>query len=695
MADKKQVKAKTLATVDAAVTILEKYPDLTTTETGLSYNISANPFELLVDILKHTESYEKFIEIIAKFIGVFLPVLEVGVKGILVVYLRKFLSCTLSPIITDDVLRRGVTVDITDIDLTDKLLENPLSTVGQYYYFGCEDYTISDEVKHSEDFDCLIWYMKNKSAHREVWGMTSDGTNTGKQKKSDGVITLEFHERSSSLLTDAEGTSMNIQTPYNNCLHVFIGNAASTSANVTSFEEQSSETVNAMSYIKQLQQNTTAYIDEIKDDLADLQQKYERGYVDGATYEELYEEYTGQIKALEYWRDGNGRGLPIKEDSPSNAEAYKEAAQNTWDSPITDIVNDWTYYSTHDYSNNKYPLGDILYTATSDYNVFQIEAYDAAHGTEYRSIKENYYYRHTLLEFNYDYVKSLKLFDAKVLTAQLIDQLVGILSIDLNISLKRQMIRNEVEKMVQMVVETDDTVVSDCFFSFSNDDYNSMLEKTELRMAGLYTVNGEQNPATTIDPETLLASLNGISADASEEVVQSVIAGTLTDISADLGTTTDSDGGLKLNVGAQMNIIDNLLNKLAMAIVLAVLSPKLILLIKVNLELVGQDTNFSLKDFIDIYKQMLVSLIRKVRDMLLDFILSEVMKILSQLAAEMGAKIYAEQLAYYMRLLRRLIQAWKRRRSSTEDWVMDDVDYADIYEEETDEEDEETADTSC
>ena len=44
-----------------------------------------------------------------------------------------------------------------------------------------------------------------------------------KQKKDDGIVTLEFNERSSSLKT-ASGKNMNAQTPYNNCLHVFIGN---------------------------------------------------------------------------------------------------------------------------------------------------------------------------------------------------------------------------------------------------------------------------------------------------------------------------------------------------------------------------------------------------------------------------------------------------------------------------------------
>ena len=91
----------------------------------------------------------------------------------------------------------------------------------------------------------------------------------------------------------------------------------------------------------------------------------------------------------------------------------------------------------------------------------------------YKKIENNYYYRKTLIEFNYDYITSLKLFDSKVVAAQLLDQLTGLLNIDLSISYARQLIKNETLKMVQDIVESDDSVVSDCFFTFSNSDYDA------------------------------------------------------------------------------------------------------------------------------------------------------------------------------------------------------------------------------
>ena len=106
-------------------------------------------------------------------------------------------------------------------------------------------------------------------------------------------------------------------------------------------------------------------------------------------------------------------------------------------------------------------LNDEYYEKLNSYKQF-LESPDI----KYKPIEKNYYYRKTLIEFNYDYITSLKLFDSKVVAAQLLDQLTGLLNIHLNLSYARQLIKNETLKMVRDIVESDDLVVSDCFFTF-------------------------------------------------------------------------------------------------------------------------------------------------------------------------------------------------------------------------------------
>ena len=64
MANIKQIKSETLATIDAAMSILNRFPDLNESNTELSFNTSTNPFTFLMDLFKTTTGYNKLISII-------------------------------------------------------------------------------------------------------------------------------------------------------------------------------------------------------------------------------------------------------------------------------------------------------------------------------------------------------------------------------------------------------------------------------------------------------------------------------------------------------------------------------------------------------------------------------------------------------------------------------------------------------
>ena len=288
----------------------------------------------------------------------------------------------------------------------------------------------------------------------------------------------------------------------------------------------------------------------------------------------------------------------------------------------------------------------------------------------------NYYYGKTLIEFNIDYIWSLKLFDAKSLTARLLDCLTGMLTIDLNLSYKQQLVKNEVTKMVKMISESDDIVVSDCFFTFSNDDYDTMSRQAELRKAGLLTFNGDELSAVKINTEDILSSLNEINSNASEEKIQSVIEGSLMEISKQL-TNTNYEMNDKVNFGIQMNFIENILNNLAYTLVMSVLSPKVYLLLLINLKIIGRESNFNLEEFLGQYKQLIADLIRSIRDQLLEYLQRELMMIIGDLVKELTVKLSLEQAEYYARLIKKLIACFKRQRSGL-DFNIDNVDYADI-----------------
>lgn len=684
----KRIKEDTLATIDAALSILNRFPDLEDGNVNLSFGTSLNPFPFLMDLFKSTAGYNELIRIIANFIAKYLPAVEIAVKTLLITKLKDIISCSVNPFLTDDILKNGIIFNISEIDLIDTFRYSPFDKkIGQFYYFGVfekEEYLdektgkikersvpiIPDDLIKCDDMNALLWFMINRANKRYVWKPTKyrhddefradyphvdGGFNeqnvadqdkfSNKLKKEDGIVTFEFNEKSANLV-DAYGQKYLQQTPYNNILHVFIGDVREKSTPeiqaIVQQQRELAENEKEQEILKDKIENKQAEIDSFKQRFIDLDESLANGKIDRKDYPKELKKLNNKLEVLE--KDLNDLLILQK-------KIY--AAKHRFEHTIANIKSQ-------------------LKATTDQYFPFL----DA---TNHR----NYYYGKTLIEFNIDYIWSLKLFDAKSLTARLLDCLTGMLTIDLNLSYKQQLVKNEVTKMVKMISESDDIVVSDCFFTFSNDDYDTMSRQAELRKAGLLTFNGDELSAVKINTEDILSTLNEINSNASEEKIQSVIEGSLMEISKQL-TNTNYEMNDKVNFGIQMNFIENILNNLAYTLVMSVLSPKVYLLLLINLKIIGRESNFNLEEFLGQYKQLIADLIRSIRDQLLEYLQRELMIIIGDLVKELTVKLSLEQAEYYARLIKKLIACFKRQRSGL-DFNIDNVDYADILQSEEEE----------
>ena len=691
MADLKAVKNEALATINAALTILDKYPQLDETNTMASISLSSNPFSFLIDLLKSVRGYDYIIELISGFIGGYLPMLEATVKGILISNLKDMLTCSLNPFITKELLLNGIVLELRRLDLMGMFSFSPLDKqTGKFYYFGCEDVyawnelsnkvwnervaarklndpqtyqdiNVSPYESNKEDFNAFLYYVKNFAPAREVWGMKYKEGDTDKStrleakigpklqpsdkqwckdhknKKRDGIITLEYHERSSSL-TNAHGDTLGQQTPFNQCLHVFIGN--------TEFYEPD--------------------YDRLQKELADAESSINEKIEE----RDNVQSRLNQIWEAESFATSNYESQVIKKDEYKQLKKDYKKERDKLNEQLNNIQNELNALTV-----TKRNTEGLLHTAATSQN--------------YRDIRQNYYYKRTLVEWNVDYVMSLHLFDPFVITSQIIDAITGCFTVDLNLSYEQMLIRFEVEKMVKMIIESDDQAVSDCFFTFSNDDYDKMLNQAELVRAGMLTLDGRGIGDVRLNAEDLLSGLNSVSSSASKQEIQSVIAGTMTDLTSKISRTegyleTDNiNANLRLNINAnlRLNIIENMLNALAYAITIQILSPKIYLVMAINLKILGQDAGFSLAGFIERNKQMVVQILRAVRDAIIDYIVKELMKIVGDLAEQVASKLTIEQVMYYRRLIKKLIDCFRSGRNGL-DWNQDLIEHADLIQQE-------------
>lgn len=676
----------TLGIISGALTVLNNYPQLN--DSNFSVSMNAKPFDFIMRILYHLVGYDKIVEFVSKLLVYELPVIEYAVKTYLLTQLKLMFSCTMNPFISYDLIRYGVVFDLKTVDLMNILRFSPLDNTisrerkyGKYYYFGCDSVEIPDDLMYAEDFNAFLWYASHRRiGEREVWygykrnplkdenGVKVHKSINQKQTKKDGIITLEYNGRSSGL-SDAEGNGMSIQTPFNNCIHVFIGNTAPIdSVEVDTLNQTIKDSDKKLVKFTNLNNDVVSLLKELNNELSSLEDAKKKMNRD--EYKAQKQNIKTYIKYLENIETAISKRKSIADaiSVPLTARLITEDVEsNCYIFPIVPlqskelrIAKACVEEDMNEIENTKKAAYD---TATAPY--------------QYRDIKDNYYYHRTLFEFNTDYIMSLKLFDEKTLAAQLLDALCGCLSVNLELSLEERILRNEVERMVHDILDTDDTVVSDCFYSFDNEAYNLMLERSQLQRIGAYVSPGGQ-VGLGLSPEDVMNQLNSLSPNATSEQIQTAISSSLYEVSRSISSEYDNYD-TDVNLNAQADFINNLLNTLAYVIVLSILSPKLYLLMAVNLKIMGREAGFDLAAFLESFKQMITGIIRAVRDELMRLFKEWIMELIGKLAKDLTAKLALEQIMYYRELLQKCIECFKLFGGSLSDWNMADVDYADIY----------------
>lgn len=661
----KNIKADTLGRVDAALTILERYPKLPDVSSYISANVPIpwsmtdeyNPFMYLLDLFKRTVGYDVFLKILAGFLFTGLEALEGAIKGILLTNIKSLVSCSINPMITSEMLRNGFVFDLRTLDLMGILNYSPMPTpetnFGRYYYFGCDKkdesgaYTCKfpDDIKEqSKDLNAWLWYLKNRSTQREVWKNKLDTRTTGKDTKKDGIMTLEYVEHSSSL-TDAQGDGLTIQQiPHNNCLHVFLGNTSSTTTYPRSEEPENikRDIVTARDNLDKI----TRQVTDKKAEIAECDRIIEKNALSKADLKDEKEK-----------RSALKTELKTLEEDKWQAENTLEQLEKQYGVYLND---EYAWYST---------LGN----------------------PNYKDINLNYYYHRTIMEFNTDYIFSIKLFDPVSVAARLIDAVTRCLSINLNITVEQQIIQHEIKKIITQLNSSDgcEVEINDCFFTFTNTEYNEELNKAELRKLGVYVPEHDTTTGAYADASKLLEQLNGVNTEASQEQNQAIIEECFQNIAAEMSRSEGFDGQTsKLKVGIPNpmdSLLDNLLNNLAYIITSSVLSPKVYLVLAINLKLLGEPTSPDMVKFIDANRNLVAEMIRMIRDEIVKFLVEQLLKVLKELAKELAIRMTVEQMEYYRRLLKRILAALKRFRRKNLDFNIDNIDYADIIDNTEDE----------
>lgn len=708
MASVKKMQEEAMASIDTAKALVDKVltiMEIIIVDPSLALSFSTNPIGYLIQLLKHLGVTREELELwLTNFLIYVIPVLEISVKAILLTNLKNMISCSVDPRIPEKYRKQhkgvtdyntsqeyGIDINIESIDFMDKLSINPLGEFGANWYFGLEGVEDSYKFARADDMDAFLWFVihKGKFPNSSAISSLSDigathGTESAKVLPTDGSLlsTVEV------LYDEGESSS------------ILLGNT---------FKYEGESHIISMCIDKKtddaenIVHNTLV---PISDDWSSVNWYARRadqlgknlGFGWGVNQKNGTTKYKGK-----------GRDFS-KERGLCNIQYIDQASSNA---PLTGLVNNkfrftilpkplihipnlslgeppWRFKKMlfndkgeYD-SNGKYTLVDITDSQNLKYLNGAVTI-DAKSGSVQVNDKNEViknliecYPGLTVFEFNYDYVMSIKLFDAKVLAHSLMESVLNTnLGIGVNMGIKHQEGTETIKEIIKNILETDDSEINDCYYTFDNTKYDSLLRKAEEKRAR------QQRFGNVTHEIGMFNSVNDIlnEYDANAELHQQidVLHRAITQAAVTVSEgVPDSD---KFDV--EFNFIFDLIEALTTAIVNGILSPKVLMLLEVNQKIMGGTwEKFTMKDLIEALRVIIVAIIKEIRDMVIQELLKLVLKVLEPIIQTIAALLLREQLESYadaiLEIIRNCPFIWFRFGNQYQDTKLDTVDYADI-----------------
>jgi hypothetical protein len=228
----------------------------------------------------------------------------------------------------------------------------------------------------------------------------------------------------------------------------------------------------------------------------------------------------------------------------------------------------------------------------------------------------------TLKDLNNDYVDSLNLFNSKELLNKLVDDNYG--TISKATSKNKEQIINElkIDKIIDNIINQDDDVeIDNSFFEFDDDDLTNFNINATEKEIGIKVIDTTEKYPTDININKLL-EVNEWIDDTDEVNLKNRMTDTINALSMDvLKNVPDVD-----KYSVKIDFIHNMTKKLINVISKVIISPKLITILAINHRVVHQEDFNGSIDFIKQNKYLMKSIFNNVRDIIINLLLSKVMK---------------------------------------------------------------------
>lgn len=709
MASVKKMQEEAMASIDTAKALVDKVltiMEIIIVDPSIALTFSANPIGFLIQLLKHLCVTREEIELwLTNFLIYIIPILEISVKAILLTNLKNMISCSVDPRIPEKYRKQhksitnyntsqeyGIDINIESIDFMDKLSINPLGKFGSNWYFGLEGVEDSYKFARADDMDAFLWFVihKGKFPNSSAISQLSDiGDISSKKSK------VTPTNGNGSLLS-----TVDVVYDKDSSSKILLGNT---------FKYQGDAHVISMCIDRKLGDSGNTIrntLVPVSDDWSSVNWYARRADQLGKN---LGFGWGDNQKTCNTKYKGKGRDFS-KERGLCNLQYINQSSS---DAPLTGLVNNkirftilpkplihipvlskgeppWRFKKMlfndkgeYD-SNGKYTLVDISDSQDLTYLDGAVKI-DPKSGSVIVTDKDKViknlmecYPGLTVFEFNYDYVMSIKLFDAKVLAHSLMESVLNMnMGISVGLGVRHQEGTETIKEIIKNILESDDSEINDCYYTFDNSKYDALLRKAEEKRARQERFGNVTHEIGLFDSVNDILNEYDANAELNEQV--DVLHRAITQAAVTVSEGVEESD--KFDV--EFNFIFDLIEALTTAIVNGILSPKVLMLLEVNQKIMGGTwEKFTLKDLIQALRAIIVAIVKEIRDMVIQELLKLVLKALEPIIQMLASILLREQLENYadaiLEIIRNCPFIWFRFSNKYKDTKLDTVDYADI-----------------
>lgn len=271
-----------------------------------------------------------------------------------------------------------------------------------------------------------------------------------------------------------------------------------------------------------------------------------------------------------------------------------------------------------------------------------------------------------LTDLNNDFLNTITLFNTQGIINRILDSIYGSISFSINKSKKQLINEAKINTVIEKMMDADaNDIISDEYFTFSNDETFEHEERATLRQQGVHVLQLSK-PTNASIPLSMLSDMNdqlslpNLSAIQQKEIISENLSKMASQTTAkNIPSlppmpnipnipTMPTMPSVPDNVSIKLSFTTEIFKNFTKTIISSVLSPKVIMIFLINLKIVyGADATYTDGvDFIKKNKNIFKSLIKGITTIIIKILLGLALKEIAKIVAKAIVKKRIEKMKH-------------------------------------------------